>query len=115
YVSDLTKVQSLEQQVEELQKQVLQQASKASEYEAAIQHWKEQSVRHQHHALQLSGALERLLAERPAKHLTPNASQAVNLQPEHTSVQEAIAESRPVRLTFPSSKVDLPFFLVRPR
>jgi chromosome segregation ATPase len=115
YVSDLTRVQELEQQIEELQNQVLQQASKASEYEAAIQHWKEQSVRHQHHALQLSGALDRLLAERPVKHLTPTSAQVNDGQPEHIYTQEPIPESRPVRSPFPTSKVDLPSFLVRPR
>lgn len=115
YVSDLTRVQELEQQIEELQNQVLQQASKASEYEAAIQHWKEQSVRHQHHALQLSGALDRLLAERPVKHLTPTSAQGNDGQPEHIYAQEPITESRPVRSPFPTSKVDLPSFLVRPR
>ncbi|WP_271254825.1 hypothetical protein [Pseudanabaena sp. Chao 1811] len=120
YVSDLNRVQDLEQQIEELQNQVLQQASKASEYEAAIQHWKEQSVRHQHHALQLSGALERLLAEKPVKHLTPTSSPQIHdrqAEQEYVLEREPIAEARPVpaRSPFPSSKVDLPSFLVRHR
>jgi len=120
YVSDLNRVQDLEQQIEELQNQVLQQASKASEYEAAIQHWKEQSVRHQHHALQLSGALERLLAEKPVKHLTPTSSPQIHdrqAEQEYVLEREPIAEVRPVpaRSPFPSSKVDLPSFLVRHR
>lgn len=50
--------------IAELQEQVLQQASQGAEREAAIQYWKEQSLKHQRHALQLSTALERLLAER---------------------------------------------------
>jgi chromosome segregation ATPase len=122
YVSDLTRVQELEQQIEELQNHVLQQASKASEYEAAIHHWKEQSVRHQHHALQLSGALERLLAERPVRHLTPTSAQpSVDIYPEQELLleRELIAESRPLRSPHPhaaaNAKVDLPSFLVRHR
>ncbi|ELS30779.1 MULTISPECIES: hypothetical protein [Pseudanabaena] len=115
YVSDLTRVQELEQQIEDLQNQVLQQASKTSEYEAAIQHWKEQSVRHQHHALQLSGALDRLLAEKPAKQLTPNP--VAESEPNYRSPRslDAFPETAPLRSPRPTSKVDLPSFLVRPR
>ncbi len=111
YVSDLTRVQDLEQQIESLQEQVLQQASKTAEYEAAIQHWKEQSVRHQHHALQLSGALDRLLNEKPVRHLT----EPVNHPSESEYSQQREPESRPARSPFPTSKVDLPSFLVRHR
>ncbi|WP_055073808.1 hypothetical protein [Pseudanabaena sp. 'Roaring Creek'] len=115
YVSDLTRVQELEQQIEDLQNQVLQQASKTSEYEAAIQHWKEQSVRHQHHALQLSGALDRLLAEKPAKQLTqhPVAESEPNYR--GTRSLDAFPETTPLRSPRPTSKVDLPSFLVRHR
>ena len=117
YVTDLTRVQELEQQIEELQNQVLHQASKAAEYEAAIQHWKEQSVRHQHHALQLSGALERLLVQKPVRHSTSTASQAHDgqVEQEYLPVRDARSEPRPVRSPFPSAKVDLPSFLIRPR
>ena len=111
YVSDLTRVQDLEQQIESLQEQVLQQASKTAEYEAAIQHWKEQSVRHQHHALQLSGALDRLLNEKPVRHLT----EPINHSSESEYSQQREPESRPARSPFPTSKVDLPAFLVRHR
>jgi uncharacterized small protein (DUF1192 family) len=58
------RVAELEERVAELQEQVLKQASKASEYEAAIQHWKEQSLNHQRRALHLSGALEKLLDDK---------------------------------------------------
>ncbi|MCY7333163.1 MAG: hypothetical protein LH649_11010 [Pseudanabaena sp. CAN_BIN31] len=123
YVSDLTRVQELEQQIEELQNHVFQQAAKASEYEAAVQHWKEQSVRHQHHALQLSGALDRLLEEKPVKHLTPSIQQSNESTYEHEyrsarsleTLPEARPENVPVRSHRPSSKVDLPSFLVRHR
>ncbi|MBD2178369.1 hypothetical protein H6F42_15730 [Pseudanabaena sp. FACHB-1998] len=125
YVSDLSKVQELEQQIEELQKQVLQQASRTAEYEAAIQHWKEQSVRHQHHALQLSGALDRLLEERPVKHLTQVSPQAEvgdfhphpRFEPDHVSSPSERENMRETmtRSPRPTSKVDLPSFLVRHR
>ncbi|MFO0211270.1 MAG: hypothetical protein ACK53E_10955, partial [Pseudanabaena sp.] len=107
-------VKELEQQIEELQNQVFQQASKASEYEAAVQHWKEQSVRHQHHALQLSGALDRLLVEHPVKQLAPTSSQVNDRQTKQSYTLEPTPE-RLVRSPFPTSKVDLPSFLVRPR
>jgi chromosome segregation ATPase len=117
YVSDLTRVQELEQQIEELQNQVLHQASKASEYEAAIQHWKEQSVSHQHHALQLSGALERFLSEKPVRPSTATASQSHNgqVEQEYLPNRDALSETRPARSPHPNAKVDLPSFLVRHR
>lgn len=61
--------------IAELQEQVLQQASQAAEREAAVQYWKEQSLKHQRHALQLSTALDRLLTERepPADPAPPAA------------------------------------------
>ncbi len=114
YVGDLTRVQELEQQIEDLQNHVLAQASKTTEYEAAIQHWKEQSVRHQHHALQLSGALERLLAERPLRHLTPaQADTPSNDLPERSP--ESTSRSIPERSQRPNPKVDLPAFLIKNR
>ena len=132
YVSDLNKVQELEQQIEDLQNQVLERASKSLEYEAAIQHWKEQSVRHQHHALQLSGALDRLLAEKPIRQLTPTTNNHQDNHQNNQSSDELISERAyrvarspeflpeppakvPPRSPFPSSKVDLPAFLVRHR
>ncbi len=108
YVSDLTRVQNLEQQIEELQEQVLRQAAKTAEHEAAIQHWKEQSLRHQLQSLQLSGALDRLLAEKPVKQIS-------QLIPSHQQTESLSPESIPVRSIHPNSKVDLPAFLTRHR
>jgi hypothetical protein len=117
-----------DRQVQELTTQILRQASKAAEYEAAIQHWKEQSVRHQHHSLQLSAALDRLLADKPLKHLIEASSQAHNeIQQEQEypsrrsseakseSFLELNPEKSPERSFRPNSKVDLPAFLVRHR
>ncbi len=124
YVNDLTRVQELEQQIEELQNHVFQQTAKTSEYEAAVQHWKEQSVRHQHHALQLSGALDRLLEEKPVKHLTPSIqpSNESGYEQEYRLARslEALPEARlgnvsAARSPRPKSNVDLPAFLVRHR
>ncbi|AFY71845.1 hypothetical protein Pse7367_3612 [Thalassoporum mexicanum PCC 7367] len=67
------RVVELEERVAELQEQVLKQAGKASEYEAAIQHWKEQSLNHQRRALHLSGALEKLLDQKDQQKQHPRA------------------------------------------
>ncbi len=117
YVNDLTRVQYSEQQIEELQEQVLRQASKAAEYEAAIQHWKEQSFRHQHHSLQLSAALDRLLSEKPLKPLIEDSilPQNQTLYEPSESVLELSSEKSSARSLRPNSKVDLPAFLVKNR
>lgn len=118
YARNLTREQKLEREIEELQNYVLQQASKASEYEAAVQHWKEQSVRHQNHALQLSGALERLLDEKPIKHLTPLVHTLHDSEHDCDSIAditepiELPTDNAPKLFSRASSKVDLPFFLV---
>jgi hypothetical protein len=114
YVSDSARVHLLEHQIEELQNMILQQASKVSEYEAAIQHWKEQSVRHQHHSLQLSSVLERLLDEKPVKHLTTSFPEHLESAfPPFSKPPELLVENGgnvPKRSS--RAKVDLPSFLV---
>ena len=60
-------VQNLSQEVKTLQDQFQKQFGHTQDYEANVGHWKEQAVRHQHHALQLSAALDRLLSSQDAK------------------------------------------------
>lgn len=48
-----------------LQEQILMQAQQASEYEAAIQYWKDQYTASSHQAQQLKELLERVLPDRP--------------------------------------------------
>jgi len=110
--------QDLEQQIAELQEQVLKQAGQAAEYEAAIQHWKDQSVHHQRHAVQLSGALERLLEEKDIRRAKLESSRS----------EEAIPVAKELSVVAPNSNsngngnsknsprpIDLPSFLSRQR
>lgn len=55
----------LESQQSALQEQILMQAQQASEYEAAIQYWKDQWSASSRQAQQLKELLERVLPERP--------------------------------------------------
>jgi hypothetical protein len=106
----------METQVTELQEQILKQAGQAAEYEAAIQHWKEQSLHHQRHALQLSGALDRLMDERKT------TKRSTKLEKELAKQAEEMLSTIPSAAVAPSSedskipgKVNLPSFLVRQR
>jgi hypothetical protein len=107
----------MESQVAELQEQVLKQAGQAAEYEAAIQHWKEQSLHHQRHALQLSGALDRLMDERKTSKRSTKLEEELALQaeefvatlPPDSSVSTNLEDNK-----LPG-KVNLPSFLVRQR
>jgi chromosome segregation ATPase len=56
--------QELEQQVAEMQEQILQQAQQASEYETAIQHWKDRGLTAEQGVSQLKQVIERLLCDR---------------------------------------------------
>lgn len=62
---DQDRIAELEQQVAEMQEQILKQAQQASEYEAAIQHWKDRYFSAEHSVLQLKSLLERILKDRP--------------------------------------------------
>ncbi|NJK34400.1 MAG: hypothetical protein HC919_05290 [Oscillatoriales cyanobacterium SM2_2_1] len=112
--------QDLETQLQELQELILQQSSQRSEFETAINHWKEQSVRHQHHALQLSGALERLLSQQEERKRqspeSPSSCQSVEERNSHLTHPPRLRtreEELPVAPV--KSSVDLPAFLVRSR
>ena len=56
--------QELEQQVAEMQEQILQQAQQASEYETAVQHWKDRCLAAEQGTAQLKQVIERLLCDR---------------------------------------------------
>ncbi len=90
------------QQISELQEQILHQADQMKEYQATIQHWKDQAIKHQQHAIQLSSAIERLLSEKPA------IAKVAKPKPE----SKAETKSEPV---LPKAKIELPAFLMRTR
>jgi len=108
--------QDLEQQIAELQEQVLKQAGQAAEYEAAIQHWKDQSLHHQRHAVQLSGALERLLEEKDIKRAKLESTRSEEVIPvaKELSVVAPNSNSNGNSKNSPRS-IDLPSFLLRQR
>jgi len=90
------------QQISELQEQILHQADQMKEYQATIQHWKDQAIKHQQHAMQLSSAIERLLSEKPA------IAKPAKPKPETKSESKCA----PV---VPKAKIELPAFLMRTR
>jgi chromosome segregation ATPase len=56
--------EQLEEQVAEMQEQILQQAQQASEYETAVQHWKDRSLESEQTVGQMKHVLEHLLCDR---------------------------------------------------
>ncbi len=56
--------EELEQQVAEMQEQILHQAQQASEYETAVQHWKDRSFTAEQTIAQMKQILEHVLADR---------------------------------------------------
>ena len=90
------------QQISELQEQILRQADQMKEYQATIQHWKDQAIKHQQHAIQLSSAIERLLSEKPAI--------AKPAKPKSETKSEPKCDP-----TVPKVKIELPAFLTRSR
>lgn len=122
YANAQDRIQELEFQLIELQEHFLKQAGQASEYEAAVQHWKDQTMHHQRHAVQLSGALERLLQEKESQKATLEVQQTEISQdteaPEIVPVVASHSKSsfEPAIIVSKShSRVDLPSFLVRQR
>lgn len=101
----------LEAQIAEMQEQILMQAQQASEYEAAVQHWKDQCLCAEHSVLQLKAVLEQLLKERHFSELgTIPTSSETNTEAE--LVASHSSESEPVSF-LKGLKLDLPSFLRR--
>jgi DNA repair exonuclease SbcCD ATPase subunit len=86
-------------QLQELQAQIAQKHQQLQEAQATIQHWREQALKHHQHAIQLSGALERLLADKPSPKATP------------PTVSAPVPVEKPIQRT----QVELPSFLTRSR
>jgi chromosome segregation ATPase len=114
-----TRVSALEKETAEMQEQILQQARQASEYEAAVQHWKDRYLSSQRQIAQLKELLEQALPQSLSEtdtHIPINAALF-----ELLAALEAIAAepSEPLPLSvIPSprfNKLDLPEFLMRRR
>ncbi len=80
----------LEQQVAEMQEQILQQAQQASEFETAVQHWKDRCLDSEQTAAQMKHVLEHLLCDR-------NSNETLS---EH-QLENAIAE---IAATLPATR-----------
>ncbi len=105
------RIVELEQQFTDMQEQILRQAQQASEYETAVQHWKDRYFGTQSHALKLKQLLEQLMPEPPA--------QLAVVLAELIAATSATELSSPALLGTASAitptKVDLPDFLMRRR
>lgn len=113
------RVTELEQRTAEMQEQILKQARQASEYEAAIQHWKDRSLTSYPHILELKEQLEQFLTN---SSIDPNlaallAELLLIIQPLATS--ESPEPEKPDTVAHPrfgkNLTVDLPAFLSRRR
>jgi chromosome segregation ATPase len=124
HVTTKSRLQELEQQTVDMQEQILQQACQSAEYEAAIQHWKDKALHHQRHALQLSSALDRFLESKGEDtKILPQPPEPVAIAEEYRMPKFESFNSKPSSPLIgnakesrnPSSKIELPAFLVRNR
>lgn len=106
------RIAALENQTTDMQEQILRQAQQSSEYEAAIQHWKDRCLRSQSGVLKLKQLLEQALPD-PSAELLAVLAALLEATDERTAT-----DSPDSRTTFhlgDASKVDLPDFLLRRR
>ena len=108
----VTRLETLEQQNAEMQEQILQQVKQASEYEAAVQYWRDRYTSSQRYASRLKTVLERVLPDRPAN--LADILTTLQLSPSDLSTTPAESDtSAPIDPR--NLKVDLPGFLARHR
>ncbi|NJP08173.1 MAG: hypothetical protein HC866_00785 [Leptolyngbyaceae cyanobacterium RU_5_1] len=104
-----TRIAELEQQTADMQEQILKQAQQTSEYETAIQHWKDRYLNSKRYLVKLQTLVEQAIPD-PAMELSEliAAIQAVTVEtPESdTSTSLTAATKRGV-------KMDVPAFLAR--
>lgn len=103
--------EELEQQVAEMQEQILHQAQQASEYETAVQHWKDRSFTAEQTVAQMKQVLEHLLADRksPDLPLPPKLDDAI-AELSKTCLSEDLDHASTSRKNI---KLDLPALLHR--
>jgi chromosome segregation ATPase len=107
-----TRIAEVESQTTDMQEQILRQAQQASEYETAIQHWKDRCFSNQSDVLKLKAFLEHVLPNPPAELSDLLAALLA-------AADETTEPSSPARLSNTAfnrePKVDLPDFLLRRR
>lgn len=102
------RVGHLEQQVAEMQEQILKQAQQASEYETAVQHWKDRATDAEQTVLHLKAVLEQMLIERrTGEAISESFSRALK---DNFADATQSGEAEPGRL-LKGLKLDLPGFL----
>lgn len=102
------RIAELERQAAEMQEQILSQAQQASEYETAVQHWK-----NRHHTLQDQVATLKQLLEEKLTDIPPEVAEFfAALEAASLPEPRAAFRSNPFN---PDLKIDLPEFLVRRR
>lgn len=101
--------EELEQQVAEMQEQILHQAQQASEYETAVQHWKDRSFTAEQTVAQMKQILEHLLADRkgPDLPLPEKLDDAIAALSQTCFAEDTTTHSRK------NLKLDLPALLHR--
>ncbi|XGV99239.1 MAG: hypothetical protein ACAF41_09925 [Leptolyngbya sp. BL-A-14] len=102
----------LEQQTNDMQEQILRQAQQASEYETAIQHWKDRCFSSQSGVLKLKALLESVLPNPPAE---LSDVLAVLLAAANETTEPGSPGLLPPTPFNREPKVDLPDFLIRRR
>lgn len=97
------RIHQLEQQIAEMQEQILMQAQQASEYEAAVQHWKDQCLCAEHSVLQLKALLEQILKERNFSGFvtTPTSDSGEAPIESHLDDSEPVSFLKGLKLDFP--------------
>ncbi|MBF2025496.1 MAG: hypothetical protein IGS48_01850 [Oscillatoriales cyanobacterium C42_A2020_001] len=100
-----TRATELESQTAEMQEQILKQAQQASEYETAIQHWKDRYIKSQDFLVRLKSLVEQAVPSLSDELLDILAAiQAISEVPEPESPTTALPLS---------AKMDIPDFLAR--
>ncbi len=116
------RVAEMEHQIAEMQEQILRQAQQETEYETAVQYWKDRYGNSQHQIGHLKELAEQLLLQSAAQELDPlliDLLTALQLAPSlnQTEPQSKSQSSPPIPpLPLPRlTSVELPEFLVRRR
>ncbi len=90
------RVQSLEYHVTEMQEQILRQAKQETEYETAVQYWKDQYLTRQQQIVQLKELAEQLLLQ----------STSIELQPLLVELLQALPNSAAIESPTPPDAID---------